>query len=74
VVKTPSRKTRRRLKTIPRDTVLFFAGLIGVIHETIWVADERAQLLLLFGAMMGLPAFLRADEARGGKNDPEDQE
>ena len=67
-------KKSRRVKSIPRDTILFFSGLSGVVYETIFSGDERAQLLLLFGAMMGLPAFLRADEARGGKNEEDDQE
>jgi hypothetical protein len=49
---------------ISRDGVLFLAGLLGVLHETAFVDQERPTLLLLFAAMMGLPAFLRADEAR----------
>lgn len=69
---TPRSARKKRLVTIPRDTILFFAGLAGVIHETIFVEQDRAQLLLLFGAMMGLPAFLRADAARG--NDKETAE
>lgn len=45
-----------------RDIVLFSAGLAGVFHETVIVTTERPTLLLLFAAMMGLPAFLRTDE------------
>lgn len=55
--------TKRRLK-ISRDGVLFAAGLLGVLHETVLSTEDRPTLLLLFAAMMGLPAFLRADEAR----------
>jgi hypothetical protein len=52
-----------------RDPILFFGGLAGVMHETVvQTAGERPTLLLLFAAMMGLPAFLRADEK---KNEPD---
>lgn len=47
---------------IGRDTILFTAGLLGVIHETLWASAERPTLLILFAGMMGLPAFLRRDE------------
>lgn len=49
---------------LSRDTVLFVAGLLGVGHETLLQDAERPALLVLFGGMMGLPAFLRADESR----------
>jgi hypothetical protein len=45
-----------------RDIVLFFGGLAGVFHETVIATAERPTLLILFAAMMGLPAFLRHDE------------
>ena len=53
-----------------RDPILFLSGLAGVMHETLLARTERPTLLLLFAAMMGLPAFLRADEkaANGGEN------
>jgi hypothetical protein len=41
-----------------RDGILFFAGLAGVAHETVVLQIERPALLFLFGAMLGLPAFL----------------
>lgn len=44
---------------ILRDVVLFLGGLAGVLHETVFTASERPTLLILFAAMMGLPAFLR---------------
>ena len=47
-----------------RDVALFVAGLAGVIHETVFTSLERPALLVLYAAMMGLPAFLRADESR----------
>jgi hypothetical protein len=49
---------------LSRDTVLLVAGLLGVFHETFVSESERPALLVLFGGMMGLPAFLRADENR----------
>jgi len=45
-----------------RDILLFFCGLAGVVHETLLTNAERPALLVLFAAMMGLPAFLRADK------------
>lgn len=48
-----------------RDIVLFVAGLAGVYHEVVMTTAERPTLLLLFAAMMGLPAFLRTDERNG---------
>lgn len=47
-----------------RDVALFVGGLAGVAHETLVAKSERPTLLLLFAAMMGLPAFLRADDKR----------
>lgn len=44
-----------------RDLILFLAGLAGVAYETLH-GPVDPSLLLLFGAMMGLPAFLRKDE------------
>ena len=49
-----------------RDIFLFAGGLAGVVHETVFTSLERPALLILFAAMMGLPAFLRSDERRGG--------
>jgi hypothetical protein len=57
---------RSQWQTI-RDMILFFAGLGGVFHETAIAQAERPTLLLLFAAMMGLPAFLRADEKKDRK-------
>lgn len=54
---------RRRVRgAVTRDAVLFAAGLAGVFYETVFDKTDRPTLLLLFGAMMGLPAFLRTDE------------
>jgi hypothetical protein len=42
-----------------RDVVLFVSGLAGVMYETVLTSSERPTLLILFAAMLGLPAFLR---------------
>ena len=52
----------RRLRQDVRDVILFSAGLLGVAHETLYAPEPRETLLVLFAAMMGLPAFLRLDE------------
>lgn len=51
-----------------RDIILFLGGLAGVAHETIFEASADPTLLLIFGAMMGLPAFLRNDENKSNGN------
>lgn len=58
-VVSPARKWR-----LSRDSVLFVAGLLGILHETVVSAVERPYLLILFATMSGLPAFLRLDERR----------
>lgn len=47
-----------------RDATLFFAGLMGVAHETLLTSQDRPDLLILYAAMMGLPAFLEGDRRR----------
>jgi hypothetical protein len=44
-----------------RDVILLIAGLSGILHETVIENSERPTLLMLFAAMIGLPAFLRKD-------------
>ena len=44
---------------LSRVVVLFAAGLAGVLHETFVSNGERPSLLILYGAMMGLPIYLR---------------
>lgn len=53
---------------VGRDTVLFVLGAAGFVHELLTAGVERPTLLLLCGAMMGLPVFLRADERRRNGN------
>jgi hypothetical protein len=45
-----------------RDAVLFLVGLAGIVYETVGATGPDPTLLLLFAAMVGLPAFLRADD------------
>jgi hypothetical protein len=53
-----------------RDVILFFGGLAGVFNETVLTSTERPTLLILFAAMMGLPAFLRSDDKNGPPSPP----
>ena len=48
-----------------RDMALFAGGLAGVAHETLVAAKERPTLLILFAAMLGLPAFLKSSDKGG---------
>jgi hypothetical protein len=45
-----------------RDVGLFVGGVLGVAHETLLTKTDRPTLLILFAAMMGLPAFLRPND------------
>ncbi len=69
-------KAKYNGKTMPpwptiRNVILFFGGMAGVANESIRYGAERPTLLLLYAAMLGLPAFLRADEGKK-KDDPGD--
>jgi len=59
-----------RLRRITRDGVLFTGGLAGVAWQTVVEKAERPTLLLLYAAMMGLPAFLALDEAKKSHTAP----
>ncbi|HEU4539662.1 MAG TPA: hypothetical protein VFR23_00920, partial [Jiangellaceae bacterium] len=50
-----------------RSGALFAGGLAGIAYETLAQAGERPTLLILFAAMIGLPAFLQIDENRKEK-------
>ncbi len=41
-----------------RDGLLFVVGLILVIREAVFATADRPDLLILYAAMMGLPAYL----------------
>lgn len=59
---------------ITRDVLLFFGGLAGAAHETLASGAERPYLLVLFGAMMGIPAFLTSDREGKKAEKREDQD
>ena len=44
-----------------RDAVLFFCGLALTIHEALEQTNDRPDLLILYAAMMGLPAYLMGE-------------
>lgn len=44
--------------------------MLGVAHETLLQHSERPTLLILFAAMMGLPAFLTSTEIFPHEADP----
>jgi hypothetical protein len=46
---------------LTRDMILFLVGVGGVIYEAIWAHPVNQPILVIFAAMMGLPAFLRVD-------------
>jgi hypothetical protein len=58
-----ARRKRWRVK-LTRDFTIFLVGLGGIVHETFFEEQDRPTLLILFAAMIGLPAFLRLDEKR----------
>jgi hypothetical protein len=49
------------IRDIARDVLLILGGLAGIYHETVIAPTPRESLLLLFGAMIGLPLFLHSD-------------
>ena len=51
-----------------RDATLFLTGLGLAVNELVFrQGPERPTVLLLIAGMMGLPAFLKADEHHNGK-------
>ena len=36
-------------------------GITGVLHETFFTSGERPVLLIIFGALLGVPTFARFD-------------
>jgi len=64
-----TRRRKRQWKHPSRDVILFIFGILGIVYETAFDNVDRPSLLVLFAAMVGLPAFLRSDERH--KDDPE---
>ena len=48
-----------------RDRALFLSGLAGVAYETLSEGPPRPELLMIYAAMMGLPAFLQDKKKNG---------
>lgn len=49
-----------------RTLVLFFAGLGGVTYEMLFVHPADPALLVVFGAMMGIPLYMHRNGKNGG--------
>ena len=70
----PSPTPARRRFRITRDGILFVFGLAGIVYETVINNGDNPTLLILFGAMCGLPAFLHADELTNKRAAPKEVE
>lgn len=46
---------------------MFVGGMAGIAYETLATGTERPTLLILFGAMIGLPFIVRADQKSQGQ-------
>lgn len=55
-----------------RDVILFVLGVLGIVHETIVIEQERPFLLVLFASMVGLTGIIRGIELDVQKSDQED--
>jgi hypothetical protein len=47
-----------------RDIITYVGGLSGLVYETVTSGTEKPTLIIAFAAMIGLPLFIRSDEAR----------
>lgn len=66
---------RRRPHHLTRDGGLYAMGLAGIAYEIVIDHTERPTLLILLGAMVGLPSILKLDEKRSApKEEPPPQE
>lgn len=65
------RRLNWKHKRLTRDGFLFVFGLGGIAYETIFVHADRPSLLFVFGACIGLPAFLHSDEKSEAPKAPE---
>lgn len=68
VAKRRTKRPRTIEERLPRDLILFFVGLAGIIHETVVEAGERPYLITAFLGMCGLPVWLNRDEVRQLRN------
>lgn len=66
---------RRRRPHLTRDGGLYLVGLAGIVYEILIDHSDRPTLLILLGAMVGLPSILKIDEKRAAsKEEPPPQE
>lgn len=49
-------------RTLRRSTVYAAIGVLGVAYEAVVATEVRPALLVVYGAMMGLPPVLAANE------------
>lgn len=70
-----ARRPPRHLR-VTRDLVLFASGLAGAAYEIIEVVSTHTRadpaLLAFFGGLLGLPLYLRRDEAQQGDEKKDD--
>jgi hypothetical protein len=69
VVSGPDRFDSATLRKL-RSIALFVVGLGGIVYEITIDHGDRPTLLILLGAMVGLPAFLKTDEKRRPETPP----
>lgn len=69
LVKKKRKRNRKWHLRLSRDIVIFATGIVGILHEIFLSNSDRPYLLVLFGAMIGLPAFLHIDERGKGADD-----
>lgn len=58
---------------VGRDVVLFVLGAGGIVHETVFMRQERPVLIVLFAAMVGMTGVIRGAEAGVSSNCREDR-
>lgn len=66
---------RRRREGLPsgfrsvRDIFTATLGTAGIVHETVFAAQERPTLLIVFAGLLGIPLVLRESD-KGGEKSP----
>ena len=54
-----------------RDAILFFTGLALFIHDALFTMTDRPEFLIVYSAMMGIPAYFFS--IRNGKDKGKDE-
>lgn len=55
------------LRRITREHVTFAIGATGLAWETLFEKGERPTLVMVFGALLGLPVWTKVDRAAAAK-------